>query len=154
MNPRTHVIFGIALAAILFVTIPEISLIQLGIIVASSVLIDIDHYFYYVYKKKRLNPIKAYRWYVGNRKKCCSIPKEHKGKIHFGTFFLHGIEILIILLLLGFFVSNVFYFILIGFIFHLLLDLSVEIIYYNIYNKISIIYAFLKSRGLTFIDDM
>lgn len=154
MKPITHLILGIILAVILFVTIPEISLIQLGIIVAASVLIDIDHYFYYVYKKKKLNPIKAYKWYIGNRKKCCSMSKEQKEKVHFGTCFLHGIEILILLFILGFFVSNVFYFILIGFTFHLLLDLSVEIIYYNNYNKISVTYAFLKSRGLIFIDDM
>ena len=154
MRPITHLILGIVLAAVLFVILPEISLIQLGIIVASSVLIDIDHYSYYIYKKKKINPIKAYKWYTANIKKCCSMPKEQKGKVHFGTCFLHGIEILILLFILGFFVSNIFYFILIGFTFHLLLDLSVEIIYYNIYNKISIIYAFLKSRGLTFIDDM
>ena len=154
MHPIKHLILGIALAAILFVILPEITLIQLGIIVVSSVLIDIDHYFYYVYKKKKLNPIKAYKWYIGNRRKCCAIPQEQKINIHFGTYCLHGIEILIILLLLGFFVSNIFYFILIGFTFHLLLDLSVEVVYYNMYNKISVIYALLKSKGLIFIDDM
>jgi hypothetical protein len=154
MKPLKHLILGIVFATILFVIFPEIRLIQLGIIVASSVLIDVDHYFYYVYKKKKLNPFKAYRWYTSRRHKCCSLPKEQKRKIHFGTFCLHGIEILIILLLLGFFVSDIFYFILIGFTFHLLSDLSIEIIWYNRYNKLSVIYSFLKSKGLTFIEDM
>ena len=154
MQPLKHLILGIVFVTILFLIFPEISLIQLGIIIAASVLIDVDHYFYYVYKKKKLNPFKAYRWYVGNRKKCCTISKEQKGKIHFGTFFLHGIEILIILLLLGFFVSDIFYFILLGVTFHLLSDLSIEIVYDNRYNKVSVIYAFLKSKGLIFIDDM
>ena len=154
MHPIKHLILGIILATILFLTIPEIGLVSLGIIVASSIFIDVDHYFYYVYKKKKLDPFKAYRWYMDNRKKCCAIPKEQKGKIHFGTYYLHGIEILIILLLLSFFVSDIFYFILIGFTFHLLLDLSIEIICYNEFNKVSVIYAFLKSKGLIFIDDM
>ncbi len=153
MKPLKHLIFGIVFVTILFVIFPEISFMHLGIIIASSVLIDVDHYFYYVYKKKKLNPFKAYRWYIGNRKKCCAIPRERKGKINFGTFFLHGIEILIILLLLGFFVSDIFYFILLGVTLHLLSDLSVEIIYDNSYNKVSVIYAFLKSKGLIFIDD-
>ena len=153
MHPIKHLILGIFLALLLFVTIPEISLVSLGIIVASSVLVDIDHYFYYVYKKKKINPVKAYKWYMGNRKKCRTMSKEHKRTTHFGTYCLHGIEILIILLLLGFFVSNFFYFVLIGVTFHLLLDLSVEIIYYGIYDKISVTYAFLKSRGLVFIED-
>ena len=154
MRPLKHLILGIALAVLIFLVFPSISILGLVIIFLSSVLIDVDHYIYYVYKRKKISPIKAYKWYTENRRKSCSIPKEQKGKIHFGTYFLHGIEILIILLLLGFFVSDVFYFILIGFTFHLLVDLSVEIICYNIYNKVSVIYAFLKSKGLTFIDDM
>lgn len=154
MRPLTHLILGIFLAVTIFVVYPSVNVLGLAIIVLSSVLIDIDHYFYYIYKRKNINPIKAYKWYTTNRKKCCSLAKEQKAQVHFGTYCLHGIEILIILLLLGFFASNLFYFILIGFTFHLLLDLSVEIVYYNVYNKVSVIYAFLKSKGLTFIDDL
>jgi len=152
--PHKHLILGIILAAIIFLVYPQISILGLVIIVLSSVLIDIDHYFYYVYKKKKISPIKAYKWYRSHGKKCHTLTKEQKSQVHFGTYLLHGIEILIILLLLGFFVSEIFYFILIGFTFHLLIDLAVEIINDNYYNKISVIYAFLKSKGLTFIEDI
>ena len=154
MLPPKHLLLGILLAIVILIVYPQISLLNLGIIVLSSILIDIDHYFYYIYKKKKINPIKAYKWYITQGKKCCSLTREQKAKVHFGTCLLHGIEILVILFLLGFFVSDIFYFILIGFTFHLLLDLSVEIIYDNDYNKLSVIYTFLKSKGLTFIEDI
>ena len=154
MRPITHLILGIALALVIFLVYPSIGIISLTIIVLSSVLIDIDHYIYYIFKKKKINPIIAYRWYVCNRKKCCSMTKEQKEKVHLGTCFLHGIEILIILSILGNFVSPIFYFILIGFTFHLVSDLVGELIRYEGFKGISVIYTFLKSRGLTFIDDL
>ena len=154
MLPHKHFILGIIFTAVLFLFFPSIGIFGAIIIIASSVLIDVDHYIYYVFKKKKLSPIKAYKWFRGNMKKCHRIPKEHQGKVHFGTYLLHGIEPLIILFTFGFFVSDIFYFILIGFTFHLLLDLSVEIIKYNEFNKISVIYYFLKSKGMTFIDDL
>ena len=154
MLPHKHLILGIILASVIFLVYPSIGIINFLIIILSSVLVDIDHYFYYVYKKKKINPLKAYKWYTTHRKKCLSLSKEQKAQVHFGTYFLHGIEILILLFLLGFFVSDIFYFILIGFTFHLLSDLSLEIVCFNEFNKISVIYAFLKSKGLTFIDDL
>ena len=139
---------------VIFLVFPSVGILNITIIFAASVLIDIDHYIYYIYKTKKLNPIKAYTWYRGHQRRCKKIPKEKKSEVHFGTYFLHGIEILMILFALGFFVSPVFYFILIGFTFHLICDLSLEITLFNEYNKISVIYAFLKSRGMTFIDDL
>ena len=154
MLPHKHLILGIVFVAVLFLLFPSIGFLGAGIILASSVLIDIDHYIYYIHKTKNLNPMKAYHWYLGHHEKCKKIPKEKKKGIHFGTYFLHGIETLLILLTLGSFVSPIFYFILIGFTFHLVTDLSFEIIKHNEYNKISVIYAFLKSRGMVFIDDL
>ncbi len=154
MLPQTHLLLGIIFVAVIFLIFPSVGIMNAAIILAASVLIDIDHYFYYIYKIKKLSPIKAYEWYRGHHKKCKAIPKEKKSEIHFGTCVLHGIEILILLFALGFFVSNIFYFILIGFTFHLITDLSAEITLYNRFNKVSVIYSFLKSKGLTFIDDL
>ncbi len=154
MLPQTHMLLGIVFVAAIFLIFPSVGILGASIIFLSSFLIDIDHYIYYVYKKKSINPLRAYKWYTDHKTKCHSLSKEQKKKTHFGTYFLHGIEILMILFTLGFFVSPIFYFILIGFTFHLILDLSLEIIKFNEFNKISVLYTFLKSRGLTFIDDL
>ena len=139
MLPQGHLILGIILVAGLLLVFPSIGVLGASIILASSVLIDVDHYLYYIYKTKKLNPIKAYYWFRGNALKCKNLPKEKRCKVHFGTYILHGVEVLIILFTLGFFVSNIFYFILVGFTFHLIVDLSTEIIKDNEFNKISII---------------
>lgn len=154
MLPQEHALFGIILVGIIFLFFPSVGLTGAVIIFASSILIDVDHYFYYVYKKKKINPFKAYKWFIEKKEKRKKVTKEQKRKIHFGVYTLHGVEILIILFTLSFFVSNIFYFILIGFTFHLVIDLTLEILKYNDFDKISVIYTFLKSRGLTLWDDM
>jgi len=154
MLPQTHAVIGIFFAAAVFLLFPSIGILGAAIIFLSSVLIDVDHYIYYVFKKKDFSLFRAYHWYRKNSKKHCSKPKKEKKKIHFGTFFLHGIEILIILFILGNFVSSIFYFILIGFTLHLICDLPVEIIFDNRFDKLSVIYAYLRSKGLTFVDDL
>ena len=154
MLPKTHAIFGIIFATIVFFLFPSVGILGATIIFASSFLIDVDHYIYYIYKKKNLNLIRAYHWFKKNTKRCKTLTKEQKEKVHFGTYFLHGAEILILLFILGNFLSYIFFFILIGFTFHMILDLSSEIILENKFNKISVIYTFLKSRGMVFIDDL
>ncbi len=154
MLPQEHLVLGIVLGLLIFLYFPSFGLLNISIIVLSSVLIDVDHYLYYVYKKNDKSVIRAYRWYMVTHRKCKTLSKEQKKKIHFGTFFLHGIEVLIILLVLGFFVSDIFYFILLGFTFHLLVDLSVEIVLHDDFSKVSIIYTFLRGRKLKFIDEL
>lgn len=154
MLPHEHALLGIVLAGIIFLLFPSVGILGATIIFASSILIDADHYFYYVYKKKKINPFVAYKWFTHKKERRKKITKEQKQKLHFGVYTLHGIEILLILFTLGFFVSNIFYFILVGFTFHLVVDLSVEILKYNDFDKISVIYAFCRSRGLTLWDDM
>ncbi len=154
MLPQTHFVLGIVFVAVIFLIFPSVGIMNATIILAASVLIDIDHYFYYIYKTKKLSLIKAYEWHRGLHKKCKAIPKEKKSEVHFGTCVFHGIEVLMLLFALGFFVSNIFYFIFIGFTFHLITDLALEITVYNKFNKVSVIYCFLKSRGMTFIDDL
>ena len=154
MNPLKHLILGIILGIILFVTLPEIGLVQLGIIVASSILIDIDHYFYYVYKRKKISPIKAYKWYTVSIRKTNKLPRKQKRDISFGFHFFHGIEILILLYVLYFYVSPIFLYILIGVTFHFLIDLIDEIIVCGRLDKISIIYGLMRHKKLKFIDEL
>jgi hypothetical protein len=122
------------------------------IIFLSSVFIDIDHYFYYISKKRNLNPFKAYEWYHQNVKKIYSLSKESRGKVYIGLYYFHGIEVLIIFFFLGA-ISPLFIFILIGFIFHLLADFISEVIFQQRLDKISIIYNIFTFRKLVHIQD-
>ena len=153
MGPIKHFLLGIILALILFFIFPQITWIEFFLIFASTVLIDVDHYTYYVYKKKDWNLKKAFSWYLKNGKKYLSMSREQKDTYYTGFCFLHGIEILAILFLLGKFFSIYFYYILIGFIFHMFLDTIDQIILKKRIDKLSIIYDFLNFRKLKLIQE-
>jgi hypothetical protein len=71
---------------------------------------------------------------------------------YYGCFlFLHGVEILIILSFLGM-LWNFFYFVLIGFSFHLFLDVLYARTFYDRWDKVSLIVDFLKFQKLEQID--
>ena len=154
MIPTKHFYFGLILALILFFIFPQIGLIEFFIIIASTVLIDVDHYLYYVYKKKDWNLKKAYHWFYKNCKKYASLSEEQKNQYYGGFCFLHGIEILIILFLLGRFFSVYFYYMLIGFAFHLSLDTVHQLIQKGRVDKLSVIYDFFKFKKLKLIQDI
>jgi len=155
MIPRMHLIFGVIFVTFLyFIFYPILSIFDLAVILLSSILIDVDHYFYYVLKKRDLNPFNAYHWYKKNVKKIYSLNKEKRREIYFGFYIFHGIEILIILFFLGKYVYPIFTFILIGFIFHLFLDFVSEIIWEQRFDKISFIYNLLTFKNRIHIDEV
>jgi hypothetical protein len=119
------------------------------------VLIDIDHYAYFIFKKKSFNPIKAYSWYRENNRKGRSLSKYEKRQIYFGFHFLHGIEILMITYFLYYIFSyQIFLSIFLGFSFHLFIDIINEAVYCGKSDKISIVWSFLRSKKLKFIEDI
>jgi hypothetical protein len=124
------------------------------LIIASTVLVDVDHYIYYVFKKKNFSLIKAYKWYQSNRIKSHHLSREEKRKIYFGFHFLHGVEILAIIYFLYAYASSLFLYVLIGYSLHFFADLIVEGIWCGTIDKVSVIYNFLKGRKLKFIDDV
>jgi len=145
MLPRHHIIFGLLFIFIFNILYLNISSVELAIIFLSSVLIDVDHILYYFFKTRRLNPFKAYSWYIANLNHSHQIPKFKRRNIYSGFFLFHGIEWLIIL----FFLSSYFSFckfILIGMAFHLTLDLVHEIYDKRTMDKISIFWSYLKFR--------
>jgi hypothetical protein len=121
MYPTQHLFFGVLFGSISFFIFPEIHLIGFLLLIFSTVFIDIDHYLYYIFKKKDFNLIHARKWYSKLEKKFQKIPKDKLKNIHFGVYFLHGIEALFVLIFLSVF-SEIFLFILTGFIFHQFLD--------------------------------
>jgi len=141
MYPIQHFSLGIIFTLILFFIFPQIGLIGFFLIVTSTVLIDVDHYLYYVFKKRDISLKNAYKWFIQRRKRFSQI-----------FYFLHGVEVLIILFILGIFVSKYFLFVFMGFSFHLFLDTIYQIIQNERIDKFSLVYDFFKFRRLKFID--
>lgn len=148
MKPIKHLLLGILFTLILYFIFPQIGLIEFVLVLLSTVLIDFDHFTYYLYKKKDWNLKKAFNWYLKDSKRYLSLSRKQRDKYYTGFCFLHGIEILIALFLLGSFVSFYFYYILIGFSFHLFLDLIDQIILNKRIDKLSIIYDIIKFKKL------
>jgi len=148
MLPKYHILFGFFFIAVLFFFFPQISLIGLVIIFLSSILIDVDHVFYYFLKKGNLVPLNAYNWYMKRRMQFNLLSREQKKKIYSGFYIFHGIELLIILFLLGNYFYNVFFFIFLGFSFHFIIDLFHEIYEKGTVDKISLIWNYYRWRKL------
>lgn len=154
MLPKQHFVYGFFFAAFLFLIFPNtVGLIGLMLIVLSTVLIDFDHYLYFLYVKKEISVSKAYRFFRNNRKKFLNLPRN-KRKDFFGAWCMfHGVESLIIALLLTLFISEYFGFVFIGMAFHLLLDYNEQWKFYDRKDKLSSTYDFLKFRKLQNIND-
>ncbi len=121
MYPKTHILLG-GIFAILIYFILQLTIFQAIVIFLASVLIDIDHYLYYVYRKKDFSLKNAYNWFLEGEKKFDKLPENEKKKIFIGIYIFHGIEAIIILILLSY-LSKFFLFVLIGFLFHQSFDL-------------------------------
>ncbi len=118
MMPKFHILLGLAFSSIIFYFFPSINIFGFFVIWLSSIFIDLDHAVRYSIKTKNFNPIKFWKWSIieGNARKNLDY-----SKYKFPIFFLHGIEFILILILLSF-LNKVFLFILIGVLFHLFLD--------------------------------
>jgi hypothetical protein len=148
MHPKSHFIIGIIFIFFLHFIFPQITFLNLLIILFSSVLIDGDHYIYYILKKRDFNLIKCYNWYKEETDKTHHLPMSERKNRYTGFYLFHGIEILIILFLLGIYASQFFIFIFIGFSLHLFFDIIYEIYFKRTVHKISIIYSYYRWKKL------
>ena len=148
MLPKSHILLGFIFSLILFIIFPKIGIIGFVIIFFSSFLIDVDHYIYYVFKKRDLSLKNAYSWFIQKRKKYLTLSRKKRNEIYLEIHFLHGIEPLLILFVLGVYVSEYFFYILIGFAFHLFLDIAHQRKFHDRLDRISLIYDFIKFRNL------
>jgi hypothetical protein len=147
MLPRAHIIVGLISSFILFLVCPQITFFYALIIFLASVLIDVDHYLYYAFRKKDLHLSRAYNWFRGQQKRFAKLKPSERSKYKSTIIIFHGIEFLLVLILLVIFINKIFLFILIGVIIHLFLD------YYDLivskrdfYIKISQIYTHIKNK--------
>lgn len=146
MFPIYHIIYGAIFSLLIYIFFPSIGLFGLSIIFLSSVLIDIDHYLYYVFRKKDFNLKRAFKWFVKFGKKFRSLPKEKQRKVRIPLCIFHGFESLLVLFILSYF-SEVFYFIFFGFAIHLFFDF-IGALYEDVrFHNFSAIYKFIKTRN-------
>jgi hypothetical protein len=153
MLPNKHIIFGAIFSLIFFLLYPKISLEGALIVFLSALLVDFDHYLYYVFRKKDINPLAAYHWHKKLHKKFLSLSREQLRKIYSGFFIFHGLEALLIVLLLGILLSGFFLFIFVGFLFHMILDWYTEIRLKDRTDKLFLLFDFLNFKKLKNIED-
>ena len=146
MLPKYHILLGFIFSAILFLIFPSINIISAGVIFLSSFLIDVDHYIYYVFKKKDFSLKRAYKWFVEKNNRLSRLGPRKKRKYKFPILFFHNFELIIFLILFSL-LNIIFLYILIGFLFHLLLD-YLKMIYDKdlLLLKISIIYVLITNK--------
>lgn len=145
-----HIILGIIFSVILFLVIPQVGLIEAGLIFFASFLIDFDHYLYYGIKNKDWNLKRAYKRSMKTSKKYRSFSREKRNKLYCGYYFLHGMETLLVLFFLSYLVSVYFFFIFVGVTFHLLTDILTGLMITDRNDKISAIYDYYKYKKLKF----
>ena len=154
MLPHKHFVYGILLSLILALVLPDIvGFLGVLLILSATVLIDFDHYLYYVYTRKDYYLINAYRFFVENRKKFRALSESKRAEYYGAWCMFHGLEALTIALILTFLVSEYFGFVFIGMAFHLIIDYVEQWRLYSRKDRISSAYDFLKFRKLRNIND-
>ncbi|MDO8516830.1 MAG: hypothetical protein Q7S33_01785 [Nanoarchaeota archaeon] len=146
MLPQLHVLLGFIFSYIL-VYFFNFS-ISAGIIVfLAAVFIDLDHYFRYIIKTKNFNFIKFMKLSYIEGKKLRNLSKNEKLQYKMPHFLFHGIEFFLIILILSFF-NSIFFWILIGITFHMILDF-IDMYYHKdpFSVKLSQIYVFIKNKN-------
>ena len=146
MLPKYHIFSGFAVSYIL-VYFFNFSLFAGIIVFLSSFLIDIDHYFFSVYKTKNLSLSNSIKEHYKLRQKLLSMQPKERRNYKTPIMIFHGIEFWFLIIILSFF-SNIFLLILIGIIIHMSLDF-IDIIYNKapIYTKLSVIAVLQKNKN-------
>lgn len=140
MHPSQHLVIGAIFAGILLWIFPEITVLGFLIIVAATVLIDTDHYLIYVWITKDWSLKNAYKWYRKIGKKFKKLSKEERKELRHAFYIFHGIEPLLVAYLLAYFVSQYFYFVLIGMALHMVLDIIFGIFSHYGFHKVFLMY--------------
>jgi len=116
--------------------------------------IDVDHYLYYVYRKKDWSLGRAVSWFMKKGQVLKKIDIKRRGEFYAGFCFLHGIEVLGLVVLLGYFFWDLFYFVALGFLFHLILDHIHQAFWRGRFDKFSIVYDYFKYGDLKFVEEL
>jgi hypothetical protein len=93
----------------------------LFVIFLSTVFIDIDHYIFYIYKTKNFSLKNSYEWYSKRKVYYFNLPIYKRRKLKKEVFLFHGLEFWALIILLSAF-YNLFLYVFIGLLFHMILD--------------------------------
>lgn len=148
MYPRYHILIGFLFCLILILLFPDISSLGVSLLFLSSILIDVDHYIYFVFKKKSFSLTAAYLWFKKLRVKWLGTKnKKEIFSYRWPMWFLHNVEVLFLLAIISLYFPFI-WFIFFGFLFHLFLDMGEEIYMgLPLYLKFSLIYLLLRNRN-------
>lgn len=143
MMPKWHVLYSFVLCYLLFL-FTQISIFSVGIIFLSAIFIDLDHYFLFILKQKKFNPKFFWEWSLKKKEEWRKI--ENKKLYQYPIFLFHGFESLLILALLSF-VNLFFFWVFVGFAFHIFLDLLHLIYKEEEMHKVSQIVTWKKNKN-------
>jgi len=146
MLPKWHMLIGFIFSYILIYFFNFSLLAGVIIFLSSWLFIDLDHYFYYIYKKKDWSFFKFYYSSLKEHEIYRQSSLEERSKAPKKLFVFHGIEFWLILIILSFF-NRIALWILLGFAIHMLADWA-ELFYIKepFYLKLSQTYTHIKNK--------
>ncbi len=147
MRPKYHVLIGFIVSIILYFFF-SIGIFKTLIVFFSSILIDFDHYLYYIFKTKNFNLKRAHAWYLEKEKQLKKLSKQERKRVTYAFYLFHGLETVLIFVLLGYYLWNLFYFVAMGIFLHLLSDYAEQIFHKKRIFKISIIADLIERKKL------
>ncbi|MDP3765429.1 MAG: hypothetical protein Q8R04_02870 [Nanoarchaeota archaeon] len=112
MKTSVHLLASLVFAALLY----PIFNWKVIFILVGGVLIDVDHYLWYIYKYKKFNIIDSYKFYIKN------IKMDDFTNVLGILLIFHTIEFLLVALFLSFYIDFILLFTM-GLLIHHLLDL-------------------------------
>jgi len=145
MLMRWHILFGFVISCIL-VHFFKFSPLAGIIIFLSSILIDLDHLFWYAYDLKTFNILRAFKDYNSPKARKLLSKCKNTKRLKKGVYIFHDVFFWTILLTLSFF-FQLFLWIFIGIIIHILADLiQLKKEKQSLMSKISIFYTINKNK--------
>ncbi len=145
MLPKYHIIIGFLFSLAIYYFF-QITLIEAGIIFLASFLIDVDHYFLYIFKTGDFSFKNSIKFFYERRKKWLKLPVSKRENYKKAIFVFHGIEFWVLLIILANYV-NLIWFALTGIIIHMSLD-YLDLIRNKdrLYGKFSQFYVYLTNK--------
>jgi hypothetical protein len=121
MNTKKHIIYGVLFTSI-FSILLNLNLLEYLILFLSTWLfIDLDHVLRYFIKTRNLNPKKFFEAHHKLNENWLKLSKKQKQKYKLPVFIFHNLETLFLIFLLSQLIP-IFYLVLMGFLFHMILD--------------------------------
>ena len=81
MYPKYHFFLGLLFSLLSWFLFPQINLVGFIIILLSSILIDVDHYLFFILVKKDFNLKKAHIWFDKKCQAYYKMPKPERKQV-------------------------------------------------------------------------